>query len=77
MLVPPTGVSREERISTGYRAALFLVALEDLCGHDNLRSAFHDVIAARANTDAGYEDPEAAALRMRRGATWGKRFEHG
>ena len=60
MLVPPTGVSRVERISIGYRAALFLVALEDLCGHDNLRAAFHDVIAARANSDAGYEDLRAA-----------------
>ena len=60
MLVPPTGVSRAERISTGYRAALFLVALEDLCGHDNLRAAFREVIAARGNSDAGYEDLRAA-----------------
>lgn len=60
MLVPPTGISRGERISTGYRAALFLVALEDLCGHDKLRAAFHEVIAARANSDAGYEDLRAA-----------------
>lgn len=60
MLVPPTEVSRTERNSTGYRAALFLVALEDLCGHDNLRTALHDVIAARGHSDAGYEDLRSA-----------------
>jgi hypothetical protein len=60
MLVPPTGVSRMERISSGYRAALFLIALEDLCGHDNLGAAFRDVVAARGNNDAGYEDLKAA-----------------
>jgi hypothetical protein len=60
MLVPSAGISRAERISTGYRAALFLVALEDLCGHDNLRTAFRDVVATRGNSDVGYEDLRAA-----------------
>ena len=52
--------SRAERISTGYRAALFLVALEDLCGRDNLKSAMRDIIYARASRDTGSEELRAA-----------------
>ena len=52
--------SRAERISTGYRAALFLVALEDLCGHDNLKSAMRDIIYARASSDTGSDELRAA-----------------
>ena len=52
--------SPPERISTGYRAALFFVALEDLCGHDSLRAALRDVIRARANDTVGYEELRAA-----------------
>jgi hypothetical protein len=57
----PAGYSRAERISTGYRAALFFVALEDLCGHNNLRTALRDIIRARAGSDTGYEELRAAA----------------
>jgi hypothetical protein len=60
MLEPPPGYSRAERISTGYKAALFLVALEDLRGHDNLRAAFRSIVEARGNADVGYEELEAA-----------------
>jgi len=60
MMEPPVGYSRDERISTGYRAALFLVALEDLCGHDNLRAAFRDIIRSRAVEEVGYEELRAA-----------------
>jgi hypothetical protein len=60
LLEPPSGYSRAERISTGYKAALFFVALEDLCGHDQLRAAFRDIVRARANSDVGYEDLRAA-----------------
>jgi hypothetical protein len=60
LMEPPVGYSREERISTGYRAALFLVALEDLCGHDSLRAAFRDVIRARAGHEIGYEELRAS-----------------
>ena len=35
--------------------------LEDLCGHDNLRAAFHDIIRARGGDEAGYEELRAAA----------------
>ena len=44
LLEPPVGYTRAERISTGYRAALFFVALEDLCGRDNLSAAFHEIV---------------------------------
>jgi hypothetical protein len=60
LMEPPFGYSREERISTGYRGALFLVELEDLCGHNNLRSAFRDIIRARAGAETGYEELRAA-----------------
>jgi hypothetical protein len=60
LMVAPEGYSRAERISSGYRAALFFVALEDLCGHDKLGAAFRDVIGARASSDAGYEEFRAA-----------------
>jgi hypothetical protein len=61
LMEPPLGYSRAERISTGYRAALFFVALEDLCGHDNLRTALRDIIRTRAGSDTGYEELRAAA----------------
>jgi hypothetical protein len=60
LMEPPAGYSRAERISSGYRAALFFVALEDLCGHDNLRAALREVIRARAGSDTGYEELRSA-----------------
>jgi hypothetical protein len=60
LMEPPAGYSRAERISTGYRAALFIVALEDSCGHGNLRTAFRDIIHDRAGSDTGYEELLAA-----------------
>jgi aminopeptidase N len=60
MIEPPAGYSRPEQISTGYRAALFFVALEDICGHDNLRTALRDIIHDRAGSDTGYEELRAA-----------------
>jgi hypothetical protein len=61
LMEPPAGYSRAERISTGYRAGLFFVALEDVCGHDNLRTALRDVLHDRAGSDTGYEELRAAA----------------
>jgi len=60
LMEPPVGYSRAERISTGYRGALFVVALEDFCGHDNLRTALRDIIHDRAGSDTGYEELRAA-----------------
>ena len=60
LLEPPAGYSRAERISTSNKAALFFVALEDLCGHDNLRAAFRTIVQARGNDDVGYEELRAA-----------------
>jgi hypothetical protein len=61
LMEPPVGYSRAERISTGYRAALFIVALEDLCGRDNLRTALRDIIHDRAGSDTSYQELRAAA----------------
>ncbi len=61
LMEPPAGYSRAERISTGYRAALFFVALEDLCGRDALRAALRDIIKVRASSDTGYEELRSAA----------------
>jgi hypothetical protein len=61
LMEPPVGYSRAERISTGYRGALFIVALEDLCGRDSLREALRDVVHDRAGSDTGYEELRAAA----------------
>lgn len=58
---PPAGYSPAERLSTGYRAALFFVALEDLCGRANFRAALFDMIQARSGEDVGMEDLRAAA----------------
>jgi hypothetical protein len=60
LMEPPVGYSRAERISTGFRAALFIVALEDLCGHDNLRTALRDIVHDRAGSDTGYEELRSA-----------------
>jgi hypothetical protein len=60
LLEPPVGYSRAERISTGYRAALFFVALEDLCGHDNLRAAFRHIVRARGGDEVADEELRAA-----------------
>ena len=61
IMEPPEGYSRAERISAGYRAGLFFVALEDLCGHDNLKAAMRDILYARWGSDAGPEELRAAA----------------
>jgi hypothetical protein len=60
LMEPPAGYSRAERISTGYRAALFFVALEDLCGRDNMRTALREIIQDRAGSDTSYVDLLAA-----------------
>jgi hypothetical protein len=60
LMEPPEGYSRAERISTGYRGALFFVALEDECGHGNLKTALRDILSARASSDTGYEELRAA-----------------
>jgi len=60
LLEPPVGYSRAERISTGYRAALFFVALEDLCGHDNLSAAFKEIVRARGGDTVADEELRAA-----------------
>jgi hypothetical protein len=60
LLESPGGYSRAERISTGYRAALFFVALEDMCGRDNLRAAFQRIVRVRGGDEVAHEELRAA-----------------
>ena len=61
LIEPVTGYSHNERITTGYKAALFFAMLEDLCGRRNLSVAMQDIIAALGGEEAGYEDLRSAA----------------
>jgi len=61
LMEPPAGYSRAERVSTGYRGVLFIVALEDQCGYENLRSALRYIVHDRAASDTGYEELRSAA----------------
>ena len=60
LIMLPPQYTNAERDSTGYKAALFFIALEDLCGHDNLRAAFKSIVKARANDDVGYKELRSA-----------------
>jgi hypothetical protein len=60
LVEPLVGYSRAERISTGYKAGLFFVALEDLCGRDTLSAAFKQIVHARSGDTAADEDLRAA-----------------
>ena len=60
LLEPAAGYSRAERVSTGYRAVLFLVALEDLCGRDNFSAAFQEIVHARGGDVVAAEELRAA-----------------
>lgn len=55
------GYGPDERITAGYKAALFFVALEDRCGPKNLSSAVRAMMSARTGDDVTYEDLKAAA----------------
>jgi len=61
LLESRTGYSHAERVTTGYKAALFFVALEDVCGPRILSKALQSSIEARGGDEAGYEDLRAAA----------------
>ena len=61
LIEPPAGYSRAERVTSGYKAALFFIALEDLCGRDNLRTAFRHIVRARGSDNVGEEELRAAA----------------
>jgi hypothetical protein len=60
LMEPPAGYSHAERVSAGYRAALFFVALEDLCGRENLKAALRDIIRTRAASSTSYQELRAA-----------------
>jgi hypothetical protein len=60
LIEPPDGYTHAERVTAGYKAALFFVMLEDLCGHSTLGAAFQSVVASRAGDEAGFEELRAA-----------------
>ncbi len=61
LVASPASYGREENLTTTYKAALFFVALEDVCGSKNLRMALRNVLSARTGSDVTYEDLLAAA----------------
>jgi hypothetical protein len=61
LLGPPGGYSPAQRLSTGYKAALFFVALEDVCGRENFRAALTHLVRALGGSEAGAEEFRAAA----------------
>lgn len=61
LIEPPGGYSRAQRISTGYKAALFFVALEDACGRNNFRKALTHIVRALGGGQAGMAVLRAAA----------------
>jgi hypothetical protein len=61
LIEPPTGYSHAQRVTTGYKAGLFFVALEDFCGRENLGAAFKHIVQARGGYEAGVEELRAAA----------------
>jgi hypothetical protein len=60
LLEPAAEYSRAERVSTGYRAALFFVELEDVCGRENLSAAFQDIVRSRGGETVASEELRAA-----------------
>lgn len=60
LIEPATGYTREQRVSTGYKAALFFVALEDAVGNERLRRAMRHVVRARSGSEVGYEELRSA-----------------
>jgi hypothetical protein len=61
LIEPPSGYSTAQRITTGYKAALFFVALEDVCGRENFRAALTNIVRALGGSEAGSEELRAAA----------------
>jgi hypothetical protein len=60
LIEPPDGYTHAERVTAGYKAALFFVMLEDLCGRSTLSAALQSIVASRAWEEAGFEELRAA-----------------
>jgi hypothetical protein len=60
LIEPATGYTREQRISSGYKAALFFVALEDAAGSERLRRSMRHLMRAMSGGDVGDEELRSA-----------------
>jgi hypothetical protein len=60
LIEPATGYTREQRVSSGYKAALFFVALEDAAGNERLRRAMRHLVRAMSGSDVGDEELRSA-----------------
>jgi hypothetical protein len=60
LIEPATGYTQEQRVSTGYKAALFFVALEDATGSEKLRRAMRHLVQAMSGSNVSYEELRSA-----------------
>ncbi len=60
LIEPATGYTREQRVSSGYKAALFFIALEDEVGTEKLRRAMRHLVRAMSGSDVGEEELRSA-----------------
>jgi hypothetical protein len=60
LLEPATGYSHEQRVTNGYKAALFFVALEERAGTDPLRRAMHRVFHDMSGKEVGAPELRSA-----------------
>jgi hypothetical protein len=60
LLEPATGYTHEQRVTNGYKAALFFVALEERAGIDPLRRAMHRVFRDMAGREVGAAELRSA-----------------
>jgi hypothetical protein len=60
LLEPTTGYPHEQRVASGYKAALFFVALEERAGADPLRRVMHRIFHDMANKEVGAAELRSA-----------------
>ncbi|MGB6430316.1 MAG: hypothetical protein WBF06_07000 [Candidatus Acidiferrales bacterium] len=60
LLEPATGYPHEQRVASGYKAALFFVALEERAGTDPMRRAMHRVVHDMAGKEVGANELRSA-----------------
>jgi hypothetical protein len=60
LLEPTTGYPHEQRVASGYKAALFFVALEERAGTEPLRRAMHRIVHDMAGNEVGAAELRSA-----------------
>lgn len=60
LLEPATGYTHEQRVASGYKAALFFIALEERAGSDPLRRAMRRIFRDMADKEVGAAELRSA-----------------